>query len=47
MWNWLPADAIHHNPNAYLNAELQQALVPLNAGIQGSSLKLAMAVPAA
>ena len=47
MWHWLPAGALHHDPNAYLNAEQQQALIPLTGGINSAVQKPSSAVPAA
>ncbi|HEV7590983.1 MAG TPA: radical SAM protein [Longimicrobium sp.] len=32
LWQWLPADAMHHDPNAYLNSSAPHALPVLAAG---------------
>ncbi len=32
MWKWLPEGALHHDPNAYLKAEQDRALVQMNGG---------------
>jgi hypothetical protein len=47
MWDWLPQGALHHNPNAYLYAEQQQALIPLNGKMKSTSREPALALPAA
>ena len=30
LWEWLPAGALQHDPNAYLKSELSRMIVPLN-----------------
>ena len=30
LWEWLPAGALQHDPNAYLKSELSKLIIPLN-----------------
>lgn len=45
VWDWLPQGALHHDPNAYLKAELQQVLIPLNGTAQKAQASPAISPP--